>query len=307
MKILIPVDASENSRSSYKLLRQLPLPATCDVTILTVMETESFKHWAVSPTEKETAAAVQDELRAEARRLLALESDRAKDTSWDVKTLLREGDPAQQIIDVANSSGVDLIALGSRGLGRLKRFLLGSVSSNVAKYADCSVLIAPAVSGEGTDVESGFAVRGLDKGARVRILVAFDGSDPAWSAVKTLASLPIGNRADIRLLTVLPVVMCYRIDIQQRLSDSWRQQKRVAKRSLEDAADQIRRATPHVTVRMREGQDISHEILSEADEWPADVVIMGHKSMSKIESALMGSVASRVAHHAHCGVWIVRN
>ena len=306
MKILIPIDASENSPCSAELLKRIPLPATCEVTILTVVETDAYHERAIAHTEKKAAAEVRDELRTEAGRLLEQEAERLKDTSWEVTTELREGDPAQQIIDVAKETNVDLIAVGSRGLSRFKRFLLGSVSSNVAKYAHCSVLIVPP-SGEKPAVKKADTDRELPKAVRLRILVAFDGSDPTQSAVATLASLPIGDQADVRLVTVLPLIRYYRMDVQQRLSESWRRQKAEAKRSLDNAAEKIRCATPNVATRTREGQDISDEILTEADEWAADLIVIGHRSMSKIERILMGSVASRVVHHARCSVWMVRS
>jgi nucleotide-binding universal stress UspA family protein len=50
-------------------------------------------------------------------------------------------DPATAIIDVAEREGADLVVIGSRGLGGVKRFLRGSVSLRVAAHAPVSVLI----------------------------------------------------------------------------------------------------------------------------------------------------------------------
>lgn len=52
------------------------------------------------------------------------------------------GDPAEEILERATSLGADLIAVGSRGRGGLRRLLLGSVARNVTLYAPCSVLVA---------------------------------------------------------------------------------------------------------------------------------------------------------------------
>jgi nucleotide-binding universal stress UspA family protein len=51
------------------------------------------------------------------------------------------GDPARTIRRRARELGVDLIVIGSRGLGTIKRLLLGSVSSAVSHQAPCSVLV----------------------------------------------------------------------------------------------------------------------------------------------------------------------
>ena len=64
--------------------------------------------------------------------------------SVEVETHVREGQPAEVIIDVANQEQADLIVVGSRGLTGIKRYLLGSVSSKVSEYAPCSVMIVRA-------------------------------------------------------------------------------------------------------------------------------------------------------------------
>lgn len=57
---------------------------------------------------------------------------------------LEFGVPSDVIVDVAEKGNHDVIVLGSRGLGAVKRFLLGSVSDDVSYKAKCSVLIVPA-------------------------------------------------------------------------------------------------------------------------------------------------------------------
>ncbi|MCW4035180.1 MAG: universal stress protein, partial [Candidatus Bathyarchaeota archaeon] len=59
------------------------------------------------------------------------------------KKLLR-GRAADEIVKEANSGGFDLIVIGSRGLGGIKEFFLGSVSDRVADEAKCPVLIVKA-------------------------------------------------------------------------------------------------------------------------------------------------------------------
>ena len=51
------------------------------------------------------------------------------------------GDPAEQIIACADARQADLIALGSRGHGRLAGLLLGSVAQKVVALAQCAVLV----------------------------------------------------------------------------------------------------------------------------------------------------------------------
>ena len=57
-----------------------------------------------------------------------------------VTTILLEGDPAEKLIDAAREHKADLVLLGCRGLGRMKR-LIGSVSQEVAHELDCHVIM----------------------------------------------------------------------------------------------------------------------------------------------------------------------
>jgi len=58
-----------------------------------------------------------------------------------VKTVMKEGNVANEIIKFTKKERIDLIAIGSRGLSRLPRFVLGSISNKIANYAPCPVLI----------------------------------------------------------------------------------------------------------------------------------------------------------------------
>lgn len=51
------------------------------------------------------------------------------------------GNPADEILKVADTHEADLIVTGAKGLGAVGRFLLGSVSTRVAQHASCSALV----------------------------------------------------------------------------------------------------------------------------------------------------------------------
>jgi len=56
--------------------------------------------------------------------------------------------PAAAILDVADEVGADLIVIGTRGLGRVERFLRGSVSARVANHARTSLMMVHDEEGE---------------------------------------------------------------------------------------------------------------------------------------------------------------
>ena len=57
------------------------------------------------------------------------------------KTHVCEGDPGEEILRVCRKAGCDVIIMGTRGLGRLKSLLLGSVSRDVLKGATVPVIL----------------------------------------------------------------------------------------------------------------------------------------------------------------------
>lgn len=75
---------------------------------------------------------------ADGEKILA---DTAKGIKGNVETKTVDGDPADRILDVAESESVDLIVIGNKGMTGAKRFLLGSVPNAISHHATCNVLI----------------------------------------------------------------------------------------------------------------------------------------------------------------------
>jgi nucleotide-binding universal stress UspA family protein len=84
----------------------------------------------------------QEELDEEARRLLDAQVKQIEaDGSTVAQAHLRVGRPGEQIVVLAEEIGAGLIVMGNRGLGGLRRLLMGSVSDSVVRHAHCPVLI----------------------------------------------------------------------------------------------------------------------------------------------------------------------
>ena len=64
-----------------------------------------------------------------------------QDLGVDAKTRIVQGDPADQILGVAEAEGADLVVVGNKGMTGAKRFLLGSVPNQISHHAPCNVLI----------------------------------------------------------------------------------------------------------------------------------------------------------------------
>lgn len=68
-------------------------------------------------------------------------SQEAKALNVELATHVAIGHPAEQILRQAEDSNVDLIVMGRRGLTRATRWILGSVSERVMRYAHCPVTV----------------------------------------------------------------------------------------------------------------------------------------------------------------------
>lgn len=137
-RVLLATDGSENASEAALFLSGFQLPVDAEVTLLNVVQYPS----GISPFS--TTPSIVEQVRqarlSDARRLLE-ESKRQINTGGAVNTLVAEGDPSEQILRAAADMNADLIVVGSKGLGGIKLFLLGSVSQRVCRYADRSVLL----------------------------------------------------------------------------------------------------------------------------------------------------------------------
>jgi len=66
---------------------------------------------------------------------------RSKHPNLNIRTILREGRPSANIVDVAEKEGCDMIVMGSRGIGGITGWVLGSTSHRVAASCKKPIMI----------------------------------------------------------------------------------------------------------------------------------------------------------------------
>jgi nucleotide-binding universal stress UspA family protein len=143
-EVLVAVDGSDNADRAVEMAADLAKERGARLTILTVLPRydlpEELKDLAGSE-HIEGSPMRQWELVGE--RLVDAARDRALEGrgGLSIKEQVVGGEPAESILDVARRGGVDLVVIGSRGLGRLEGLLMGSVSQKVVSLAPMSVLV----------------------------------------------------------------------------------------------------------------------------------------------------------------------
>ncbi|KAJ0624431.1 putative universal stress protein A family [Helianthus annuus] len=76
-----------------------------------------------------------------AAQLLSRAFQLCKETKVKSETLILEGNPKEMICQAVEEMHFDLLVVGSRGLGAIKRALLGSISDFCAHHSRCPILI----------------------------------------------------------------------------------------------------------------------------------------------------------------------
>ena len=72
---------------------------------------------------------------------MSLTEEKLAGYGLNVSTGITVGHPAEEICKKVEAGGFDLLVMGSRGLGQIKGYLMGSVSNRVCRHANCPVLI----------------------------------------------------------------------------------------------------------------------------------------------------------------------
>jgi nucleotide-binding universal stress UspA family protein len=138
------------------------------------------------------------------------------------------------------------------------------------------------------------------------IVVGTDGSPSAQAAVHRGAEVARGSGALVHLVTAFPDVPSYRERIGSSAKRDPIDLREVAEGVLARAADEVKAQDVEVETHAREG-DAAQVILDVAQEQNADLIVVGARGLTGFERFLLGSVSSKLSHHAGRSVMIVRD
>jgi nucleotide-binding universal stress UspA family protein len=144
--VLVPVDGSGGSRAALRFLSSFQLLRDTRVSLLHVLPRPAVLglHRLFTSLPDQRRGEDRRTQQANAEEVLAGAAAVLAEARWLVERLVVDGDPAQEIVSIARRRDVDLLVIGSRGLGTIGRFLLGSVSETVLHHAGRPVVIARA-------------------------------------------------------------------------------------------------------------------------------------------------------------------
>jgi nucleotide-binding universal stress UspA family protein len=137
-QILVAVDGSEYSMRAVKVASKIAKDNNASLVILHVLTIP-----AAAYGEFPTPDRIEQQVREAGEKFLAAATAFAQaEGIQPASAFVQHMDsPVRGITDYAENNGIDLIVVGTRGLGGFKRLILGSVASGVVHYAHCSVLV----------------------------------------------------------------------------------------------------------------------------------------------------------------------
>jgi nucleotide-binding universal stress UspA family protein len=146
-KIVSPTDFSEASYIGINAANELASHFSAEVILVHVIPpahpfppVEFQADFEVLEYSERLVDASRESLDQVAKKMMAAETP--------LLTLILEGDPADEIVNLASSENADVIVIASHGWTGWHRFIFGSVAEKVVRFAPCPVLTVPVKQGK---------------------------------------------------------------------------------------------------------------------------------------------------------------
>jgi nucleotide-binding universal stress UspA family protein len=137
--VLLATDLTSSSEGATRQAIEMARSLGAQLLVVTVIDgSERIR----SDTGTPSRAARMDQLRAEREAPLLTIVERARAAGVQAAFMIWTGEAGPGIVAAAEAEGADMVVVGTRGLGRAGRFLLGSVSDYVINHSRSPVLVA---------------------------------------------------------------------------------------------------------------------------------------------------------------------
>lgn len=281
-KILLATDGSEDAKLASR--------AAADLARMTGAELHVVHSWHDVPS-PHAHPYIKRELESQGREILDAQVAAVRELGGDVtEAHLAEGRNVDAILRVAQSVEAEMIVMGRRGLGKIKRLLLGSVAEGVVRRAQRPVLV----------------MRGGDASwPPARLVIADDDSEPARRA--GMLATAIGGLFDIEATMVRVYPELPETDEEGRrfdpriVEDDLHQQQHLLERRAQEFAEALGHK-PRSRIAVGDAAEIIVDAtFSEAakkkgheEEQRRTLISVGSRGLGMTERIRLGSVSSRV-------------
>ncbi len=281
-KILVAVDGSESAKNALRQAIKLACVEGCWITVVSV----------IPPYEGDlglTAIAnignIRKAMREPCEKALSEAEEIAKAERTSIRTVCEEGEPHEEIVDLAEAENCDLIVMGRRGHRKIKRALIGSVTARVIGYSQRDVLVVP------KDTIIGWKM----------ILLPTDGSKFSDAATEKAIDFAKSYGGELKAISVVDVPTEYYAEAPKAVEDLTRKAK-------EFVADVKKKAeASNIKTSTFVGEGDAHKIITDlAKKEAVDIIVMGSHGRTGIKRLLMGSVTEGVIGHSPCPVLVVK-
>lgn len=275
-KILVPFDGSASSKNALMQAVNLVDGENDRITVASIMlpyDGEMDLVWVKN---------IRETMRKSCESII-LEAKKIAGDS--IKTICEEGVVHERIIEMADEECCDLIIMGRRGLRRIERVLIGSVTARVIGHSHKDVLVIP------QDAAIGWK----------NIILATDGSrysEAAASRAIELAKLYHGELKIVSVVDMPSEFYAESVKVAEELINK-------AKGIVEDVKKLAEDSDVKSSGFVWEGNP-SESITGLATKEKTDIIIMGSHGRTGLLRLLMGSVAERVIGHVSCPVLVVK-
>jgi nucleotide-binding universal stress UspA family protein len=278
-KLLVAVDGSESSMHALKESFKFAINEKSWITVVSVVP-----HYT-GDLDSVAVGDIMASMRKPCEDALLKAREMAEREKALIKTVYEEGEPYERIIDLAESENCDLIVMGRRGLRRLERMLVGSVTARVIGYSPIDILVVPrdtTVSWE-------------------TILLATDGSKYSMTATKRAIDFAESYGGELKAISVVDVPAEFYGEAPQIVDDMIKKAKGYA----EDVKKQAESAGVKTETFVREGESYL-AITDLARKQDINTIVMGSHGRTGLKRLLMGSVTEKVIGHSPCPVLVVK-
>lgn len=281
-KILIPLDGSATAEGILPPLRRLMGHDETEVVLLHAI--------TMVPIADGYHAGLLQQIREGAERHILETVSRLEKAGVRTRAILRDGPPAETILEVAREEGVSLIAMATHGRSGLSRWVFGSVTEKVLRASPVPLLVVRSFA---PTEEGDLAPSSEEERVFRNVLIPLDGSETSLAVVPTVAEFARHHDARATIL--------YVEDPQTAGADPG---LRVAE-ALRDAQEDLERRGVPVDRLVRQG-DPALEILRVSRHRPVDLMAMSTHGRSGFSRWVFGSVTEKVMRTVTVPMLLVR-